>query len=129
MHSEAKLGARTRGFGAENEYGENGGARGAIYRGQVGHRRGARRNKGRHQWRLSTHVFGERKGMGQHWLLKGKRRGGQVAPMLVRRSWLEVNDRRHTARIPYDGGSSAQQGRKQRRFRRLRFHIEETEAS
>jgi hypothetical protein len=40
------LGARIRGFGAKNEYGENGGARGAIYRGQVGHRRGTRRNKG-----------------------------------------------------------------------------------
>jgi hypothetical protein len=51
-HGEAKLGARTRGFGSENEYGENGGARGAIYRGQVGHRRGTRKNKGRHQWRL-----------------------------------------------------------------------------
>jgi hypothetical protein len=102
------LGARTTGFGAENEYGENGGARGAIYRGQVGHQRGARWNKGRHQWRLSTHTLGERKGMGRRRLRKGKRRGGQVAPMLVRRSWPEVNDWWCAARIPYGGGSSAQ---------------------
>jgi hypothetical protein len=126
---EAKLGAQTRGFGAENECRENGGAQGAIYRGQVGHRRGAWRNKGRHEWRLSTRALGERKGMGRHRLLKGKRRGGQAAPMLMQRSWPEVNDRRRAPRISYGGGSFAQRGRKRRRFQRLRFRIEETEAS
>jgi hypothetical protein len=123
------LTAGTRGFGDENEYGEIGGAWRTIYRGQVGHRRGTQRNKGHHQWRLSTRALGERKGMGQRWLLKGKRRGGQAAPMLVQRSWPEVNDRWRTTRITYDGGSSAQQGGKRRRFRCLHFRIEETEAS
>jgi hypothetical protein len=93
-HGEAKLGARTRGFGAENEYGEDGGARGTIYMGHVGHRRGARRNKGHHQWWLLIHAFGDRKGMGRCWLLKGKMRGGQAAPMLTRRSWPEASGRR-----------------------------------
>jgi hypothetical protein len=37
-----------------------------------GHWRGTRRNKIRHQWRLSIHALGDRKGMVRRWLLKGK---------------------------------------------------------
>jgi hypothetical protein len=37
-----------------------------------GHRRGTRRNKIRHQWRLSIHALGDRKGMVRRRMLKGK---------------------------------------------------------
>jgi hypothetical protein len=37
-----------------------------------GHRRGTRRNKIRHQWRLSIRTLGDRKGMLRRRLLKGK---------------------------------------------------------
>jgi hypothetical protein len=43
-------------------------------RGQAawGHRRGTRRNKICHQWRLSIHTLGDQKGMVRRRLLKGK---------------------------------------------------------